>query len=301
MAHANKQGAMRFQKNTHCVLRIRSSIRNTEYAIRNTCRLLVVLWLCGCAGETAVPTSLPLPPATRPAAVWQPAPGSSWQWQLTGPIDTSLDVAMYDVDLFETPQATIDALHADGRIVVCYFSAGSWEDWRPDANAFAPALRGKPLAGWPDERWLDVRQLPELAPPIAARLDLAVTKGCDGVEPDNVDGYQNDSGFPLTAADQLAFNTWLANEAHARGLSVGLKNDLDQVPQLEPYFDWALNEQCVEYAECDRLLPFVLAGKAVFGVEYTGDAAEFCPVVNDLNFDWLHKRQDLDAWRRACR
>lgn len=39
-----------------------------------------------------------------------------------------------------------------------------------------------------------------------ARLDLAVQKGCDGVEPDNVDGYQNNSGFPLTAQDQLAYN-----------------------------------------------------------------------------------------------
>ncbi len=55
------------------------------------------------------------------------------------------------------------------------------------------------------------------------RLDLAVTKGCDGVEPDNMDGYANDSGFPLTAEDQLTFNRFIANEAHRRGLAVGLK------------------------------------------------------------------------------
>ena len=54
-----------------------------------------------------------------------------------------------------------------------------------------------------------------------ARLDLAVSKGCVGVEPDNVDGYQNSSGFPLTAADQLAYNRFLAGEARARGGAAG--------------------------------------------------------------------------------
>jgi hypothetical protein len=70
----------------------------------------------------------------------------------------------------------------------------------------------------------------------------------------------------LQASDQLTFNTWIASEAHERRLSVGLKNDLDQVEELYPYFDWALNEQCFECNECNRLLPFVEAGKAVFGV-----------------------------------
>ena len=58
------------------------------------------------------------------------------------------------------------------------------------------------------------------------------TKGYDGVEPDNVDRYVNASGFDLDADAQLAFNRFIANEAHARGLSVGLKNDLDQVPEF---------------------------------------------------------------------
>jgi hypothetical protein len=69
--------------------------------------------------------------------------------------------------------------------------------------------------------------LDSLGPILFARLDLAVAKGCDGVEPDNVDGYANNTNFPLTVQDQLQFNIWLANEAHARGLSIGLKNDLD--------------------------------------------------------------------------
>jgi hypothetical protein len=86
-----------------------------------------------------------------------------------------------------------------------------------------------------------------------------------------------------------------------RGLSIGLKNDLDQIPDLVDDFDWALNEQCFEYEECDTLLPFIAANKAVFGVEYEGNTASFCPEANAMNFDWLKKNLDLDAFRVACR
>ena len=232
---------------------------------------------------------------------WQPEPGTTWQWQLTGEIDTTFDVEMYDIDLFDTPQVVIDGLHAAGRIVICYFSAGSFEDWRPDAAAFPAEALGAPLDGWPGERWLDIRRLAALEPVMTARLDLAVSKGCDGVEPDNVDGYTNDTGFALSSEDQRIYNIWLATEAHARDLSVGLKNDLDQVEALLPYFDWALNEECFRYDECERLMPFVAVGKAVFGVEYDGEPADFCPQANEVNFDWLLKNLELDAWRISCR
>ena len=134
-----------------------------------------------------------------------------------------------------------------------------------------------------------------------ARLDLAVERGCDGVEPDNIDGYQNNSGFPLSYADQLNYNRWLAAEAHARRLSIGLKNDLEQVPDLLADYDWALNEECFSYHECELLLPFIAAGKAVFGVEYELDPADFCPQANAMHFSFLRKNWELDAWRSDCR
>jgi hypothetical protein len=252
---------------------------------------------------------LPLVSADRPSpqptpatlSWWQPTPATSWQWQLTGKIDTSFDVQMYDVDLFDTPQSTIDQLHTDGRIVICYFSAGSWEDWRNDAAQFPNAVKGKNLDNWPGEMWLDIRQLNTLDPIMSARLDLALQKGCDGVEPDNVDGYANDTGFPLSTQDQLDYNRWLSEQAHQRGLSIGLKNDLDQIPDLLAFFDWALNEECFSYDECHLLQPFVAANKAVFGVEYELATGNFCPQANTLNFDFLKKNWDLDAWQVACR
>ena len=216
-------------------------------------------------------------------------------------LDTSLDVEMYNLDLFDTPQAVIDQLHAEGRIVVCYFSAGSWEDWRSDAGDFPPEVIGDPLEGWPGENWLDIRQLDSLGPIMGARLDVAARKNCDGVDPDNVDGYTNETGFPLSYQDQLTYNIWLAEQAHQRGLAIGLKNDLDQIPDILPYFEWALNEECFGYDECDLLTPFVQANKAVFGVEYELETSQFCPQANALNFDFLKKNWDLNAWREACR
>jgi len=238
-----------------------------------------------------------LPAKTR----YMPTPGTSWQWQLEGDINMAYDVMVYDIDLFETDQGTIDALHAKNRKVICYFSAGTFEQWRPDANLFPRAQIGNPLEDWPGEKWLDVSQYQAFQDIMTARLDLAVRKKCDGVEPDNVDAYQNDSGFDLSPKDQLVFNRWLAKEAHARGLSIGLKNDLDQIVDLVSDFDFAVNEQCFQYEECGELLPFIDQNKAVFGVEYELETDAFCAEANRLGFSWLKMAYELDGGRTACR
>ncbi len=225
---------------------------------------------------------------------------TSWQWQLQWKIDTSFDVSMYDVDGFNVSKALVTKLHDAGRKVVCYFSAGSWEDWRPDEGDFPRSVLGR-SNGWPGERWLDIRRLAVLGPIMKARLDMCQAKGFDAVEFDNVDGYQNRTGFPLTGADQLAYDVFLANQAHRRGMSAVLKNDLGQIHTLLPYFDFALNEQCHQYDECDRLKPFVAAGKAVFGVEYKMAKPRFCPASNHANFNFLKKKLSLGAWRSPCR
>ncbi len=245
--------------------------------------------------------TLLLTAATPDVTWWRPTPGTSWQIQLQGRINTSYAVQMYDIDLFDAPKAVIRALRNRGIKVVCYFNAGAFEDWRPDAAAFPPEVLGNPLEGWPGERWLNIRRLDVLAPIMRARLDRARRKGCDGVDPDNVDGYTHNTGFPLTAADQLRYNRWLAQEAHARGLAIGLKNDLNQIPQLVADFDFAINEQCFQYRECDLLMPFIQANKPVFGIEYQGNRAAICADANRRNFDTLIKRLNLKAWRIACR
>src|SRR5205085_1877395 len=118
------------------------------------------------------------------------------------------------------------------------------------------------------EKWVDTRSA-NVRSIMAARLDLAKTRGCDGVEPDNVDAWDgNNPGFPLTSATQIDYNKYLATQAHARGLKVALKNDVNQLSALAPSFDFALNEQCHEYSECGGYTVFTNAGKPVFNAEY---------------------------------
>jgi hypothetical protein len=205
---------------------------------------------------------------------------------------------MYDIDLFDSSASLISSLHSKGRVVICYFST-QYEDWRPDANAFTSDIIGNALDGWEGENYVDIRS-PKLRAIMTARLDLALSKGCDGVEPDNVDGWSNGPGFPLTGADQIDFNKFLANQAHARGLSIGLKNDLDQIPALVNYFDWALNEQCNQYKECNTLNPFVSQGKAVFGAEYSGSTSTVCPNMNTASFSFIFKSLNLGAPLTQC-
>ena len=231
---------------------------------------------------------------------YKPKPGVSWQWQLQGEVDTKFDVDVYDVDLEFAKVETIDQLHKKGIEVICYFSAGSWEDFRSDAKEFPKEAIGGPLEGWPDEHWLDISNYEKFASIMTARLDLAVTKGCDGVDPDNVHAYQAKSGFDISYEDQLIYNKWLADEAHKRTLSIGLKYDIEQVNELVDDFDFAVNENCFYYRECDKLLPFVEKNKAVFGVEYELETDEFCDKANKMNFSWLKMEYNLDGGRVSC-
>lgn len=271
----------------------------------------------------------PAAPAPTQKPVWKPKPGVTWQWQLTGAVDTSVDAQMYDIDLFMNPTAVIQKLHADQRVVICYFSAGSYEPNRPDSANLAATGLAAVLDGWPDERWVDIRS-PAVRNIMKTRLDYAVKQGCDGVEPDNVDAFDNENGLGLTAQDQLDYNKFLATEAHLRGLSVGLKNTLALIPQLVGGFDWALDEECELYGECAALEPFISAGKAVFHCEYldsegdadddeSGDAddddsdsddtkapnvyaltpAQIC-ANKPANFSTIIKNLDLDAYRSSC-
>ena len=125
-------------------------------------------------------------------------------------------------------------------------------------------------------------------------------KGFDGVDIDNVNGYTNVTGFSLTGNDQLRYNRFLADAAHARGLAVGLTNDIDQITALVGSFDFEINEQCFVYNECSKLKPFIQAGKPVFNIEYVKNK-NVCAKANVLNFNTLFKNQNLDAWSQACR
>ncbi len=267
--------------------------------------LMAVIFLGSCQPADSLTPSMRIRPTQKDETKdWlMLQPGHSWQIQYVGEIDLDVQADVFSLDLFETSEEDIQVLHARGVMVLCYLNAGSWENWRPDRGDFPEIILGNDYEGWPGERWLDISQINHIAPVMTARLDLCAQKGFDGVDVDNLDGYTNDTGFELTADNQLAYNRWLAEEAHQRGLAIGLKNDPEQVHDLVASFDWIITESCFYEGWCELVTPFLEADKPVFAVEYTDNGMrleDFCDQAADLSIDALLKHRDLNAWREAC-
>lgn len=249
------------------------------------------------AEEPAGPDDAPSP---LPLLERAPNPGDSFQYVLSE-VDLSVEADVYDLDWEETTDEDLAELDARGVHAICYLSAGSWEEFRSDADAYPDEVLGEPLDEFPDERWLDVRQQDVLVPLLEARLDVCARKGFDSVEFDNTDGWVNDTGFDLTAADASAWIETLAGLARRRGLAPGLKNSLEIAPEVEPLLDWLLVEECIAHDECDLVQPFVDAGKAVFVVAYDTPPEEACAhPVNDVA-TVIVKPRDLGPEITSCR
>jgi hypothetical protein len=218
-------------------------------------------------------------------ALWLPTSSAPihFHWMIGGfkTADLLPDQAgtvVYDIDGENSTAAEVAAIHAAGAIAVCYVDVGTLEKGRSDYSQFPASVLGPVLPDWPDENWLLVTAANQsvVLPLMKARfVNWCQAKGFDAIEPDNLDGWSN---IPddLTQADNLAYDLAIAQQAHALPLSIGLKNlatDLSktQLPMFVGAFDWALNEQCYEYSECDAYTQagsFLPAGKAVFDVEY---------------------------------
>lgn len=277
--------------------------------------IFITTLLLGCDGGSSstvqepsdkiINTLLPVNVAPFNKGDWyRPQPYVTWQWQLLGEINNKYNAEIYDIDLFDSSKDLILDLQSSGKKVICYFSVGSYENWRVDANKFSTNDYRNTLDGWEGEMWLDVRSN-NVHKIMKNRLELAYEKGCDGVELDNMDGYVNNSGFNISADEQLAYNRFLANEAHKKGLSVALKNDVDQIVQLVDYYDFAVNEQCFEYDECELMLPFIENNKAVLNAEYkkeyVTDKIKICSTSIDLKFSTLILPLNLDdKFRISC-
>lgn len=230
---------------------------------------------------------------------WQPTAERPihWQWQIGTvfqyPAHVIPNVTVYDIDMFDTPASIVSQLHSIGCKVIAYISCGTWENWRPDASSFPASVKGNNVSGWAGEKWLDIRSS-VVRDLMYARFLQAKQKGFDAVEPDNIDGYSNSTGFPLSASDQINYNRWIADTCHSLGLSVGLKNDIDQVAALVDYFDWALNEECNRYSECGNLNQFVARNKAVFQVEYRSRDLK-CSAMNSARINSMLRDLNLTA------
>jgi hypothetical protein len=269
------------------------------------------------SSTNATTSTLPSPPPSNDnisTHVWQPAVGATWNLELLNALDTmpTDGFEVWDIDLFDNTLEVISALKEKGSKVICYFSAGTYENWRPDQSSFMPSDLGNPLDDWPGERWLNIAS-PDIRSIMEKRLNIAVSKGCNGVDPDNVDGYNNNNGLGLTQQDSIDYMEFLAGAARQRGLAIGLKNAGQIIESLIEKMQWSVNEQCVQYDECETFAPFIERGKPVFHVEYPkGDDVnndkdvpadvknKICDAPSAARFSTIIKNIDLDSWIQTC-
>ena len=201
------------------------------------------------AGAVTISWDTSIPADGVASLFFGPAKHCTWNWQLSGTVDTSADAQVYDFDAFDNTVSLVSQLHSQSIYCIAYFSGGTWENWRDDAGSFPSDVLGNNVSGWAGEKWLDIRQLSVLRPVMEARADIAKSKGFNAIEWDNVDGYLNSPGFPITQLDQQTYNKMLAQIAHIRGLASFLKNDIDDVAALQPYFEGSIAEQPYQYNE----------------------------------------------------
>lgn len=206
-------------------------------------------------------------------------------------VNVGNDVQLIDLDLFDTSKEVIQKYNLRA-VTICYFSAGSSEDWRPDYKDIPVSAIGKKMGEWKGENWLDVSN-DKLVQIMKKRIDLAADKGCRGVDLDNVDGHTNNTGFNLQYDEVLTFNKLMATYARSKNLLIGLKNNLTQVKDLVDYYDFSIVESCNDYKECYYMEPFVKQKKPVLAIEYKTLNCDY------EGFSAIKKNRELDdkVWR----
>lgn len=240
---------------------------------------------------------------------YRPQIGDSFEWRLDS---ISLnEVNQYsskiiDIDAFSATKELVEAFHARGIKVIAYISVGTIEDYRPDSTLLPPEIIGNVYPAWPDERFLDIREIEKMKPFIISRFDMIKQKGFDGIEPDNMDGYGEINGFDLTLNDAKIFCEWIIDEAHKRGLSIGQKNTEELVPLLYQRFDWALTEDIFNSNTQNDYSLYISANKPVFSAEYsdvmgiTDFNTSVCAKAKQLKYFAFLKHRDLTQWKYEC-
>ena len=226
-------------------------------------------------------------------------PGMRLQYQLQGALDQTTDADLFVIDLFDTTSAAVAQLHARGRVVLAYISAGSYEPWRPDVSSLPASVVGEPLARYPEESWLDIRAS-SVRTMMEGRLTMAVDKGFDGALLVSLDGYLTKSGHDFSATDQLAYNVWLAQQAAARHLAAGISSDWPHAGKLASNYDFAIHLNCLADGSCADLTPFRERGHAVFDLETSHDTATVCARAAGLSLSVTLKNDNYDAWLAVC-
>jgi len=77
---------------------------------------------------------------------------------------------------------------------------------------------------------------------MTSRFSLAASKGCQAIDPDNMQVYESDSGFDISKQQQVAYNVAILDAIRSKGMMGGIKNAGAQVQDLLPLAEFAVSE-----------------------------------------------------------
>ena len=230
-----------------------------------------------------------------------------WDWQIgrVTPLQRTgrRAVDIYDIDGFLTTAGEVRAIHRHWQAatlthprLICYLDL-AWEDYRPDASPgrfFPAATLGAVYYGYPEERWVDFRQLDALKPMLNERIRMCARKGFDAVELDDIDSFDPPAttGFELTPGDAQNYLAYAFNEIHRLGMTALWKNS----PYLSwwgrKYADGAVVEECYVYRQC---LASQLRGSSQYGITCTALPGRTPCGWDDFTTD-TSRRQPTGKW-----
>ncbi len=237
------------------------------------------------------------------ASMAGPQVGAAWDWQLSERVQVSPSASIFDTDPDNTNTRAIQRLNARGVYTICYVSVGTLENYRDDLRAFPRAVVGRTYGDWPDERFLDIRQLDLLLPLMQARFQRCKEMGFAAIEPDNMDVYDNESGFRLSRRDGVRYIKALADMAHGMGLGIGQKNVPEITAQLVGVMDFVITEDCFADGWCGDVSAYIRAGKPVLAAEYTDTGVDWgaaCAFARANGYSMILKDRDLNAGMETC-
>ncbi|HEY2794263.1 MAG TPA: endo alpha-1,4 polygalactosaminidase [Micromonosporaceae bacterium] len=224
---------------------------------------------------------------------WTAGYGQRWQIQLGGSIDESMNVTYYDLDPVTTTQETVHAIASSKHRMICHLNIDAIDVVTPDAAMLPAKVKGK--AAGDRLQWLNIREWSAVGPVVRNALDLCKTKGFQGVDADMADGYAYDTGFDLTAADQIAYDRNVVSMAQGMGLAIAVRTTPALVAALEPDTDFAVIAGCAEAGTCTEYRAYAQHNKPVLDVETAAAPTAFCPSTVYLRFAVVGKPDGLSS------
>ncbi|KAF8848829.1 hypothetical protein BDZ45DRAFT_774535, partial [Acephala macrosclerotiorum] len=139
---------------------------------------------------------------------------------------------------------------------------------------------------------------------------MYATKGCDAVDPDNTDGYNNPEGQQTVSKQEaIDYIKWLNSIVTANNMTMRLKDSQGIIDDVKDVVTFTVNEQCAYFGECYLYGNFLAPGKPVYHIEspdlhpnntIRAHDCEPTPSILPSGLSAVMKSKDLDGRAYYC-